>query len=81
MFVNLLQKTKMPLFKSDSKSGDKKKKKDKDKNSSAADGDAINIGTPYMVQHNFHVGFDKMTGEFQGLPAAWHLLLSGSNIT
>lgn len=39
------------------------------------------IGTPYGVTHNIHVGFDPSTGEFQGLPDPWIRLLQSSNIT
>lgn len=70
----------MPLFKSDSDSQDKGKKKKKKNGSTSSDPD-MTIGTPYMVQHNFHVGFDKITGEFKGLPPAWQLLLTGSDIS
>jgi len=59
----------MPLF-------NQKKAKNK-----APEGEPMSIGTPYMVQHHFHVGFDKFTGEFNGLPQAWQLLLKGSDIS
>lgn len=39
------------------------------------------IGEPYAVQHNVHVGFNKNTGEFDGLPDSWLRLLQQSNIT
>lgn len=51
------------------------------KTPSGSDSEPMNIGTPYMVQHHFHVGFDKITGEFNGLPDAWQLLLKGSDIS
>ncbi|KAK3103319.1 hypothetical protein FSP39_018469 [Pinctada imbricata] len=41
----------------------------------------MNIGTPTMVKHNFHVGFNKVTGSFEGLPPAWLQLLQASDIT
>lgn len=68
----------MPLFKNNS--GTSKDKK-KGGSSSSGAGEDMNIGTPYMVQHNFHVGFDKVTGEFNGLPPAWQMLLGSSNIS
>jgi len=52
--------------------------------STSPDGDSTtisSIGHPYLVEHKFHVGFDKMTGEFHGLPTEWQLLLNGSNIS
>lgn len=53
----------------------------KTKAKTPSDSDSMTIGTPYMVQHHFHVGFDKITGEFNGLPDAWNLLLKGSDIS
>ena len=41
----------------------------------------MNIGAPTMVKHNFHVGFNKVTGSFEGLPPAWTALLQSSNIS
>ncbi|XP_052279299.1 serine/threonine-protein kinase PAK 1-like isoform X2 [Dreissena polymorpha] len=70
----------MPLFGAKS-NGDSGTKGKKSKNKGSTDEPELSIGAPYMVQHNFHVGFDSVTGQFNGLPAAWQLLLSGSNIT
>lgn len=38
------------------------------------------VSNPFNVQHNIHVNFDSKTG-FDGLPAEWEVLLSGSGIT
>ena len=38
------------------------------------------IGTPTNVKHNWHVGFNPSTGEFEGLPPAWDAWLGTSNI-
>ena len=40
----------------------------------------MTIGEPMNVKHEWHVGFDSMTGEFQGLPPAWSAWLMNSNI-
>lgn len=71
----------MPLFKANSGATKDKKKKKPDGSTSSGTGEDMSIGAPYMVQHNFHVGFDKITGEFKGLPPAWQLLLTGSDIS
>ncbi|XP_062585078.1 serine/threonine-protein kinase PAK 1-like isoform X1 [Saccostrea cucullata] len=42
---------------------------------------AMNIGPPTAVKHNFHVGFNAATGDFEGLPPAWNALLQSSNIS
>jgi len=39
------------------------------------------IGTPYAVQQLGHVGFDKATGQFVGLPDEWKVMLGTSGIT
>lgn len=39
------------------------------------------VSTPTMFKHNVHVGFDKETGEFTGLPETWNKILSKSKIT
>lgn len=60
------------------------KKSNKPKGSSSSDkggADEMTISAPYMVKHHFHVGFNKDTGNFDGLPPAWELLLKGSQIT
>lgn len=49
--------------------------------SSSSDDKAMNISGPTEVKHNFHVGFDSVTGEFNGLPPAWHSLLQQANIS
>ena len=38
------------------------------------------IGTPTNVKHNWHVGFNISTGQFEGLPPAWDAWLGTSNI-
>ncbi|KAL4226104.1 P21-Rho-binding domain [Mactra antiquata] len=74
--MSLKVNSKMPLF-----GKDKDKVKASKKPSNSDGGSEMSIGTPYQVQHNFHVGFDKFTGNFEGLPPAWELLLGSSNIT
>lgn len=59
----------------------KKQTKNKGSTSSEKDGGEMNISAPYMVKHHFHVGFNQTTGDFDGLPPAWELLLKGSTIT
>lgn len=39
------------------------------------------VSKPTMFKHNIHVGFDKDTGEFTGLPETWNKILSKSKIT
>lgn len=39
------------------------------------------ISAPYNVKQNFHIGFDKDTKQYVGLPPAWQSLLKGSDIT
>lgn len=58
----------------------KEKKKEKTKSSSSSEGPK-EIGAPTMVKHNFHVGFDNVTGDFVGLPPQWAALLQTSQIT
>lgn len=43
------------------------------------DGEIKDIGSPTGFQRNVHVGYEN--GKFVGLPAAWEMLLKGSNIT
>ncbi|XP_045167166.2 uncharacterized protein LOC123530454 [Mercenaria mercenaria] len=74
-------KSKMPLFKNNSGTSKDKTKPGKKGGSTGGGGEDMSIGTPYMVQHNFHVGFDKVTGEFNGLPPAWQMLLGSSDIS
>lgn len=38
------------------------------------------ISMPTHVTHDLHVAFNKATGQIQGLPEAWRLLLMSSNI-
>lgn len=49
--------------------------------SSSDNAPAMNIGPPTAVKHNFHVGFNQETGDFEGLPPAWTALLQSSNIS
>lgn len=49
--------------------------------SSSDNAPAMNIGPPTAVKHNFHVGFNQDTGDFEGLPPAWTALLQSSNIS
>ena len=61
--------------------GGKKKKKglfSKKKNKDKAVG---SIGTPYAVKQLGHVGFDKSTGQFLGLPDEWKVMLGTSGIS
>lgn len=53
-------------------------KKNKGSNS---DDKPMNISGPTEVKHNVHVGFDKVSGDFVGLPPAWNSLLQQSNIS
>lgn len=39
------------------------------------------IGEPYDVEHKVHVGFDRATGTFRGLPEPWLRLIDSSDIT
>lgn len=39
------------------------------------------IGTPYEVKQIGHVGFDKNTGQFVGLPHEWKVQLASAGIT
>ncbi|RWS13799.1 serine/threonine-protein kinase PAK 3-like protein [Dinothrombium tinctorium] len=39
------------------------------------------IGQPYSVKHNIHVGYNPATGKIEGLPQPWLDLLQHSNIT
>lgn len=39
------------------------------------------IGKPFEVRHNVHVGFNIATGKIEGLPAPWVSLINGANIT
>ncbi|GAB1603222.1 serine/threonine-protein kinase PAK 2-like [Argonauta hians] len=39
------------------------------------------ISSPYNVKQNFHVGFDKDTKMFVGMPPTWQALLNNSHIT
>lgn len=36
------------------------------------------IGQPFGVTHKLHVGFDPTTGDFNGLPEQWRILLDNS---
>ena len=52
----------------------------KNSNSDAADDAIKDIGAPTNVKHNWHVGFNVKTGQFEGLPPAWVAWLGSSNI-
>lgn len=39
------------------------------------------IGAPFGISHNIHVGIDTEAGTFVGLPPAWQEWLKQSNIT
>eukprot|EP00002_Diphylleia_rotans_P010466 TRINITY_DN2093_c0_g1_i1.p1 TRINITY_DN2093_c0_g1~~TRINITY_DN2093_c0_g1_i1.p1 ORF type:complete len:487 (-),score=120.37 TRINITY_DN2093_c0_g1_i1:201-1661(-) len=43
--------------------------------------DKIQISTPYNFTHEAHVSFDYETGQFQGLPPEWAVLLKSAGIT
>jgi hypothetical protein len=43
-------------------------------------GEIKEISGPTGFKHNWHVGFDSKTGEFNGLPPAWTMWLQASNI-
>ena len=60
----------------------KKKKKSKEGMAAmmGADGANMEISGPLNVKHEWHVGFDVHTGEFNGLPPAWSAWLQVSNI-
>lgn len=40
-----------------------------------------NIGQPFEVKHNVHVGINITTGKIEGLPEPWRNLINGSNIS
>lgn len=44
-------------------------------------GDIKQIGSPTGFKHEWHVGFDNTTGDFVGLPPAWDMWLTSSNIS
>lgn len=57
------------------------KKEGKKKSSlSANPGRASDIGQPYLVKHNIHVGYNPSTGQIEGLPQPWIEWLSQANI-
>lgn len=49
--------------------------------SSRDDGTTLDISSPTNVVHEVHVGFNPMTGEFEGLPGPWEQWLSHSDIS
>lgn len=51
------------------------------KKSTSSDDKPMSISGPTEVKHNVHVGFDRQTGDFVGLPPAWNSLLQHSNIS
>ena len=57
------------------------KKEGKKKSSSPLNpGRASDIGQPYLVKHNIHVGYNPSTGKIEGLPQPWIEWLSQANI-
>ena len=53
-----------------------------DKKSKGSGSEQISeIGAPFGISHNIHVGFDNDAGTFVGLPPAWQEWLKKSNIT
>ncbi|GBN26697.1 hypothetical protein AVEN_259921-1 [Araneus ventricosus] len=50
------------------------------KKSSKKDQTPSEIGIPFSVKHNIHVGFNQDTGEIEGLPEPWLRLLQQANI-
>jgi len=54
----------------------------KDKSKKSKDNEQISeIGAPFAISHNIHVGFDRSAGTFVGLPPAWQHWLQTSNLT
>ena len=49
-------------------------------NTSSPNKVASDIGQPYLVKHNIHVGYNPETGKIEGLPKPWLELLSQANI-
>lgn len=52
-----------------------------DKGRSKSSAPVSEIGAPFGISHNVHVGFDTKAGTFVGLPPAWQHWLKSSNIT
>lgn len=48
---------------------------------SASSSRASDIGQPYLVKHNIHVGYNPTTGLIEGLPLPWIDWLSTANIS
>ena len=48
--------------------------------SSEADNRISDIGKPFLVKHNVHVGFNPDTGKIEGLPVPWLNLLEEAHI-
>lgn len=44
-------------------------------------GSGMEISCPTNVKHEFHVGFDQVTGQINGLPPVWEAWLKQSAIT
>jgi hypothetical protein len=63
------------------KSKDKSKKKPKFWPFKAKKEGPKDIGTPFEVKQIGHVGFDKASGQFVGLPQEWKVQLAQSGIT
>lgn len=54
----------------------------KDKKTKSTGSEQISeIGAPFGIAHNIHVGFDNEAGTFVGLPPAWKEWLKHSQIT
>lgn len=64
-------------------SGSKKKNSvsSSSNNSQSPNRIASDIGQPYLVKHNIHVGYNPETGKIEGLPKPWLDLLSQANIS
>eukprot|EP01104_Vermistella_antarctica_P014705 TRINITY_DN4680_c2_g2_i1.p1 TRINITY_DN4680_c2_g2~~TRINITY_DN4680_c2_g2_i1.p1 ORF type:complete len:813 (-),score=154.70 TRINITY_DN4680_c2_g2_i1:173-2425(-) len=59
---------------------EKVKKEKKSKSKKGGGNDECVIGTPFQVERLAHVGFDKDTGQFVGLPREWKVMLGTSGI-
>lgn len=56
------------------------KPKQKNGQTSSEDNRISDIGKPFLVKHNVHVGFNPDTGKIEGLPVPWLDLLQEANI-
>lgn len=57
------------------------KKKTQASNNQSAAARASDIGQPYSVKHNIHVGYNPETKKIEGLPQPWIELLHHANIS